>query len=393
MVNVVNVSICVLTSAFFVTGNINTGKLATLGLTLPVFGVMGNAKLVLTVNNTAGCGIYGDHNSTYNVSTTFAGATCTTTLFSLVCVLYNTLFSARVTSTLKTGDGMLRDATVCLGIVVLFSPNFVFGGVTVTFIEGSNTPNLSATTVAMNDLSGVIVSCVFVCPLTLKVFNTILTANFSPYVDVLVLSCRGVGNGGNFRFHHVTPDFGIVNGITTLNTPSLMARLSINIIVLIFGVVVLHLTNGVNITTCNIISGVSLIISSICANITRKVRPLSDHTRNRKGFGTTYGFFGCTYMATITNSTIVCPLLTVFTGPVASTFGDSGGTVLRRVTIRNLQLCCATTPFLKFGIILAIFLASIRGPHPTRILSILENITIVIPVTFTLSTTFKVTNI
>lgn len=190
MLNVVKCSYCVLTSAFFITQKVNSSTVTTLGLILPTFDLLGKAKLVVNVNTTTQCSLSSNETSDRVRHAVFARTlrlTFVTVLFFFVVKLF---FTEPLYILLKTSKAALPRTVPCVHVLLVFSPLFLYGGLLGYFIEGSKRPQLSVATVLIKDLAGVILSCVFVCPVRLNVAKTTLTATATPLIKVDVLSVR-----------------------------------------------------------------------------------------------------------------------------------------------------------------------------------------------------------
>lgn len=186
---------------------------------------------------------------------------------------------------------------------------------------------------------------------------------------------------------------GATMSVYQLKISSLMTRLSSNVMVLIFGVLALGFDKAAKLTTCDVLTGVTLMLITVFAKVKRNVRPVIDDRPNGGKIPMHRRMEHCTLDATLLVTLVTCLIIFIFTIPVTSLFGGSGSPLLASVTTRNVHVCFMDLFFSNVGVISTACLDTSSRPMPKFVVSVLHNLMLVLPVTFLLTTLLKVANV
>lgn len=153
----INLSVCVLVSALFVSVTTKTVNLAILGLTLPVCDLFDYANLLLNINNTT-CFSLGGVSRPRHIGALCDRLIVFTILLKATIVVLVGLFAQPLTAVLKTGSRAVNVTVGCLQLVSVSTPIAVTGCVSIGFVHGSGRPNLAVHTTLVRDFIIVVFS-------------------------------------------------------------------------------------------------------------------------------------------------------------------------------------------------------------------------------------------
>ena len=121
-----------------------------------------------------------------------------------------------------------------LQVILLFAPAFMANDTLICFVRNDGNPKLSMIGMLTGSFSNIILDYVFIFPLHMGIFGTVLATGIAPVISLCILSRHWFTRQNQFHLVRIYPSFQLTGNIISLGIPSFITEMASGIVMIVF---------------------------------------------------------------------------------------------------------------------------------------------------------------
>lgn len=260
-------------------------------------------------------------------------------------------------------------------------------------LRNDGNPKLSMIGMLTGSFSNIILDYVFIFPLHMGIFGTVLATGIAPVISLCILSRHWFTRQNQFHLVRIYPSFQLTGNIISLGIPSFITEIASGIVMIVFNTIILHLQGNTGVAAYSVVANLSLVVISIYIGIAQGTQPILSRAY---GYGERENQKRILRYALKTMLVISCGIYLIFlfsANSIVSVFNSEQNIQLQQIAETGLKLYFTAIPFVGFNIIISSYFTSIEKALPAQIISLSRGFLVIIPMAFFLSFLLKMTGV
>jgi Na+-driven multidrug efflux pump len=185
----------------------------------------------------------------------------------------------------------------------------------------------------------------------------------------------------------------LTKGIFAAGFPTLIAELSISIVIIVFNSIIFRLKGNIGVAAYGVIANISIVVLAVYAGIAQGIQPIlcRNYGGGRADNVRVILRYALILMAII--SAAVYTSVLIGAAQIVSIFNNAGNVLLQQAATAGLRLYFAGIIFAGYNIILSIYFTSTENELPAFYISILRGFLVIIPMVYLLSAIGGITGV
>lgn len=314
-------------------------------------------------------------------------------ILAAIFMLAGIFFSEKLTILLGADKDVFLMTKTYLQVILLFAPVFMANDTLICFVRNDGNPKLSMIGMLTGSFSNIILDYVFIFPLHMGIFGTVLATGIAPVISLCILSRHWFTRQNQFYLVRIYPSFQLTGNIISLGIPSFITEMASGIVMIVFNTIILHLQGNTGVAAYGVVANLSLVVISIYTGIAQGTQPILSRAY---GYGERENQKRILRYALKTMLVISCGIYLIFlfsANSIVSVFNSEQNIQLQQIAETGLKLYFTAIPFVGFNIIISSYFTSIEKALPAQIISLSRGFLVIIPMAFFLSFLLKMTGV
>ena len=314
-------------------------------------------------------------------------------ILAAIFMLAGIFFSEKLTILLGADKDVFRMTKTYLQVILLFAPAFMANDTLICFVRNDGNPKLSMIGMLTGSFSNIILDYVFIFPLHMGIFGTVLATGIAPVISLCILSRHWFTRQNQFHLVRIYPSFQLTGNIISLGIPPFITEMASGIVMIVFNTMILHLQGNTGVAAYGVVANLSLVVISIYTGIAQGTQPILSRAY---GYGERENQKRILRYALKTMLVISCGIYLFFlfsANSIVSVFNSEQNIQLQQIAETGLKLYFTAIPFVGFNIILSSYFTSTEKALPAQIISLSRGFLVIIPMAFLLSFLLKMTGV
>ncbi|MCL1993034.1 MAG: MATE family efflux transporter [Spirochaetes bacterium] len=385
VIAMISVSCYILADTFFIAMALGTDGLAALNFAIPIFSFIIGGGLMLGIGGATRYSILKGQNDADKANRAYTNTIFLMAGFSAFFFAAGLFFPNAITRILGTDETVFEMTKIYLQLLLLFAPVFIAQQVFLCFIRNDGSPQLAMISTVAGSFLNILLDYLLIIMLDMGMFGAALATGFSQIGSLLILATFFLQKKNSFRFARPALSRPLTADILKTGAPSLIAELSIGIVIIVFNIIILSLQGSVGVAAYAIIANILVVVIAIYTGLAQGIQPLlsknygSGNIENvkkvlRYALIAVAGISGAVYLFIFFGAT-----------QIVNIFNSEQNAVLQSLAENGLRLYFTACIFAGFNIIMPIYFTSTERTRPAHIISILRGFILLVPMVFLLS--------
>ena len=385
ILGMLGLSFYILADTYFIAGWLGENGLASLNLAIPIYSLISGAGLLLGIGGGAKYSILKSCHESEQGSRIFTNTIHLGICVSLLFEIMGLLFAEQIALLLGADENTFAMSCVYLHILLICSPFFLLNQILLCFVRNDGNPKITMIAMLTGSFSNIILDYAFIYLLHDGMKGAVIATCFSPVISMGVLSPYFIKKQNQFHLVKVSADFRQIWHIIQIGGASFVTEFSGGIIMIVFNLLIYHLSGNTGIASYGIIANISLVITAIYTGIAQGVQPLVSRETGRNHPENALKFLKYALILTGILFVVIYLLLIIMASPIVSAFNRDSNTELQTLATQGIRLYFSGCGLAGMNIIISGYLASCERPLQSNIISMSRGMLLMIPLAFLLA--------
>ena len=389
----IGLSCYILADTFFISNGLGANGLTALNLAIPIYSFIHGSGLMFGMGGATKYSIYRGQKKYKSADKCFSNTIYIMSILAVIFMLAGIFFSEKLTILLGADKDVFLMTKTYLQVILLFAPVFMANDTLICFVRNDGNPKLSMIGMLTGSFSNIILDYVFIFPLHMGIFGTVLATGIAPVISLCILSRHWFTRQNQFHLVRIYPSFQLTGNIISLGIPSFITEMASGIVMIVFNTIILHLQGNTGVAAYGVVANLSLVVISIYTGIAQGTQPILSRAY---GYGERENQKRILRYALKTMLVISCGIYLIFlffANSIVSVFNSEQNIQLQQIAETGLKLYFTAIPFVGFNIIISSYFTSIEKALPAQIISLSRGFLVIIPMAFFLSFLLKMTGV
>lgn len=389
----IGLSCYILADTFFISNGLGANGLTALNLAIPIYSFIHGSGLMFGMGGATKYSIYRGQKKYKSADKCFSNTIYIMSILAAIFMLAGIFFSEKLTILLGADKDVFLMTKTYLQVILLFAPAFMANDTLICFVRNDGNPKLSMIGMLTGSFSNIILDYVFIFPLHMGIFGTVLATGIAPVISLCILSRHWFTRQNQFHLVRIYPYFQLTGNIISLGIPSFITEMASGIVMIVFNTIILHLQGNTGVAAYSVVANLSLVVISIYTGIAQGAQPILSRAY---GYGERENQKRILRYALKTMLVISCGIYLIFlfsANSIVSVFNSEQNIQLQQIAETGLKLYFTAVPFVGFNIIISSYFTSIEKALPAQIISLSRGFLVIIPMAFFLSFLLKMTGV
>ena len=389
----IGLSCYILADTFFISNGLGANGLTALNLAIPIYSFIHGSGLMFGMGGATKYSIYRGQKKYKSADKCFSNTIYIMSILAAIFMLAGIFFSEKLTILLGADKDVFLMTKTYLQVILLFAPAFMANDTLICFVRNDGNPKLSMIGMLTGSFSNIILDYVFIFPLHMGIFGTVLATGIAPVISLCILSRHWFTRQNQFYLVRIYPSFQLTGNIISLGIPSFITEMASGIVMIVFNTMILHLQGNTGVAAYGVVANLSLVVISIYTGIAQGTQPILSRAY---GYGERENQKRILRYALKTMLVISCGIYLIFlfsANSIVSVFNSEQNIQLQQIAETGLKLYFTAIPFVGFNIIISSYFTSIEKALPAQIISLSRGFLVIIPMAFFLSFLLKMTGV
>lgn len=389
----IGLSCYILADTFFISNGLGANGLTALNLAIPIYSFIHGSGLMFGMGGATKYSIYRGQKNYKSADKCFSNTIYIMSILSAIFMLAGIFLSEKLTILLGADKDVFLMTKTYLQVILLFAPAFMANDTLICFVRNDGNPKLSMIGMLTGSFSNIILDYVFIFPLHMGIFGTVLATGIAPVISLCILSRHWFTRQNQFHLVRIYPSFQLTGNIISLGIPSFITEMASGIVMIVFNTIILHLQGNTGVAAYSVVANLSLVVISIYTGIAQGTQPILSRAY---GYGERENQKRILRYALKTMLVISCGIYLIFlfsANSIVSVFNSEQNIQLQQIAETGLKLYFTAIPFVGFNIIISSYFTSIEKALPAQIISLSRGFLVIIPMAFLLSFLLKMTGV
>ena len=389
----IGLSCYILADTFFISNGLGANGLTALNLAIPIYSFIHGSGLMFGMGGATKYSIYRGQKKYKSADKCFSNTIYIMSILAVIFMLTGIFFSKKLTILLGADKDVFLMTKTYLQVILLFAPAFMANDTLICFVRNDGNPKLSMIGMLTGSFSNIILDYVFIFPLHMGIFGTVLATGIAPVISLCILSRHWFTRQNQFHLVRIYPSFQLTGNIISLGIPSFITEMASGIVMIVFNTIILHLQGNTGVAAYGVVANLSLVVISIYTGIAQGTQPILSRAY---GYGERENQKRILRYALKTMLVISCGIYLIFlffANSIVSVFNSEQNIQLQQIAETGLKLYFTAIPFVGFNIIISSYFTSIEKALPAQIISLSRGFLVIIPMAFFLSFLLKMTGV
>lgn len=389
----IGLSCYILVDTFFISNGLGANGLTALNLAIPIYSFIHGSGLMFGMGGATKYSIYRGQKKYKSADKCFSNTIYIMSILAVIFMLAGIFFSEKLTILLGADKDVFLMTKTYLQVILLFAPAFMANDTLICFVRNDGNPKLSMIGMLTGSFSNIILDYVFIFPLHMGMFGTVLATGIAPVISLCILSRHWFTRQNQFHLVRIYPSFQLTGNIISLGIPSFITEMASGIVMIVFNTIILHLQGNTGVAAYGVVANLSLVVISIYTGIAQGTQPILSRAY---GYGERENQKRILRYALKTMLVISCGIYLIFlfsANSIVSVFNSEQNIQLQQIAETGLKLYFTAIPFVGVNIIISSYFTSIEKALPAQIISLSRGFLVIIPMAFFLSFLLKMTGV
>jgi Na+-driven multidrug efflux pump len=383
----------ILADTYFVANALGQDGLAALNLAIPVYSFIHGTGLMLGMGGATRFSILKHQGRENESCVVFTHVLTIAAIFAGCFFACGGLFAQHLATWLGAEGAVLPMTQTYIQVLCFFSPAFLLNDLLLCFVRNDGAPQRAMVAMVSGSLSNIVLDYLFMAPLNLGIFGAVFATGLAPLISLGILSPFFLRRRNTFYPVPCRPSPSLVGLCTGAGIPSLVTEVSSGVVMIVFNFILLYLQGSLGVAAYGVVANLSLVVLAIFTGIAQGIQPLLSRYWGT-GVPTGIGFALRYAMITVGVVSVALNLLvSIWAGPIASIFNESGDPALQATAVKGLRLYFTAFPWAGWNIVLSMYFTSTAYPRPAHAISLLRGFLLIIPLAFLLPAFWGITGL
>ncbi|HHU77018.1 MAG TPA: MATE family efflux transporter [Firmicutes bacterium] len=385
ILGMVGLSFYVLADTYFIAKALGATGIASLNLSIAVYGLLHGIGLMLGIGGATRFSILKAQRKDNKAAQVFSTSIKLGLVAGVLLAIIGLFGSKHLALALGANGFTLPMTKIYLMTILTFAPFFIVNNIVITFVRNDNNPNLSMLAMLAGSFSNIILDYVFMFPLKMGMFGAAFATGLAPVISICLLLLHFIKNKNMITALKEKIVWPLVPDLSALGLPAFVVEISSSVVLITFNWVILGLEGNLGVAAYGVIANLAFVGVAIFTGLAQGVQPLASHY---------YGLGDDVKVEKIRNLAMLASVfmaIAIYSGVLFSTdniiglFNSENNTEIVRIAGTGLRIYFLGFFFLGINIVTTIFLGAIEKAREAFIISIARGFIIIVPLVLVFS--------
>lgn len=387
------ISFYILADTFFIAQALGPAGIASLNLSIPVFGLVHGFGLMMGLGGATRYKILLSQNKGEQAKKVYSQ----TLLFSLIVgaiFLMIGLIGSEAIAQFSGADAQTFDSTsTYLRTILLFAPFFVLNNTLLSFVRNDGDPTLAMFGMVIGSILNVVLDYIFIFPLQMGMFGAALATSIAPIASLLILSIHYFKPVNKLSFAFQKVEKRLIHDVTYLGASAFVNEVSGSVVMFTFNTIIFSLEGNEGLAAYGIIANISFVVLSLFAGVAQGTQPLLSESYGLKNLKQMKHVLALSLGTSFVLSTLIYIGTYLFNSQIILAFNNEQNPNIASMAATGLLIYFAGFFFAGLNIIFTSYFGATEQPNRALLFSMLRGGVIIIPLVLVLSRLMGMTGV
>lgn len=393
MLGMLGISFYILADTFFIAQALGPAGIASLNLSIPVFGLVHGFGLMMGLGGATRYKILLSQNKGEQAKKVYSQ----TLLFSLIVgaiFLMIGLIGSEAIAQFSGADAQTFDSTsTYLRTILLFAPFFVLNNTLLSFVRNDGDPTLAMFGMVIGSILNVVLDYIFIFPLQMGMFGAALATSIAPIASLLILSIHYFKPVNKLSFAFQKVEKHLIHDVTYLGASAFVNEVSGSVVMFTFNTIIFSLEGNEGLAAYGIIANISFVVLSLFAGVAQGTQPLLSESYGLKNLKQMKHVLALSLGTSFVLSTLIYIGTYLFNSQIILAFNNEQNPNIASMAATGLLIYFAGFFFAGLNIIFTSYFGATEQPNRALLFSMLRGGVIIIPLVLVLSRLMGMTGV
>lgn len=393
MLGMLGISFYILADTFFIAQALGPAGIASLNLSIPVFGLVHGFGLMMGLGGATRYKILLSQNKGEQAKKVYSQ----TLLFSLIVgaiFLMIGLIGSEAIAQFSGADAQTFDSTsTYLRTILLFAPFFVLNNTLLSFVRNDGDPTLAMFGMVIGSILNVVLDYIFIFPLQMGMFGAALATSIAPIASLLILSIHYFKPVNKLSFAFQKVEKRLIHDVTYLGASAFVNEVSGSVVMFTFNTIIFSLEGNEGLAAYGIIANISFVVLSLFAGVAQGTQPLLSESYGLKNLKQMKHVLALSLGTSFVLSTLIYIGTYLFNSQIILAFNNEQNPNIASMAATGLLIYFAGFFFAGLNIIFTSYFGATEQPNRALLFSMLRGGVIIIPLVLVLSRLMGMTGV
>lgn len=393
MLGMLGISFYILADTFFIAQALGPAGIASLNLSIPVFGLVHGFGLMMGLGGATRYKILLSQNKGEQAKKVYSQ----TLLFSLIVgaiFLMIGLIGSEAIAQFSGADAQTFDSTsTYLRTILLFAPFFVLNNTLLSFVRNDGDPTLAMFGMVIGSILNVVLDYIFIFPLQMGMFGAALATSIAPIASLLILSIHYFKPVNKLSFAFQKVEKRLIHDVTYLGASAFVNEVSGSVVMFTFNTIIFSLEGNEGLAAYGIIANISFVVLSLFAGVAQGTQPLLSESYGLKNLKQMKHVLALSLGTSFVLSTLIYIGTYLFNSQIILAFNNEQNPNIASMAATGLLIYFAGFFFAGLNIIFTSYFGATEQPNRALLFSMLRGGVIIVPLVLVLSRLMGMTGV
>ncbi|SFC59273.1 putative efflux protein, MATE family [Alkalibacterium subtropicum] len=274
MLGMLGISFYILADTFFIAQALGPNGIASLNLSIPVFGIMHGFGLMLGLGGATRYKILLSQDKQKQAKKVYSQTLMFALTLGLVFLLVGQLGADGIARFSGADAETFGSTHVYLTTILSFAPFFILNNSLLSFVRNDGDPTLTMFGMVIGSVLNVVLDYIFIFPLQMGMFGAALATSLSPIISLSVLSIHFFRPLNKLSFAFQKVEMLLIQDVMYLGSSAFVNEISGSVVMFTFNTIIFSLEGNEGLAAYGIIANISFVVLSLFAGVAQGTQPL-----------------------------------------------------------------------------------------------------------------------
>ncbi|MDN6293865.1 MAG: MATE family efflux transporter [Alkalibacterium sp.] len=385
MLGMLGISFYILADTFFIAQALGPNGIASLNLSIPIFGIMHGFGLMLGLGGATRYKILLSQNKQKQAIKVYSQTLLFALAFGVMFFIVGQFGSGAIANISGANPETFEPTSIYLRTVLTLAPFFILNNTLLSFVRNDGDPTLAMFGMITGSLLNVLLDYIFIFPLEMGMFGAALATSLSPVISLGVLMIHYFKPLNNLSFVFQKIEKRLVRDIMFLGSSAFVNEISGSVVMFTFNTIIFSLEGNDGLAAYGIIANVSFVVLSLFAGIAQGTQPLFSESYGLKNLSQIKQVLVLSLGTSLILSTVIYLSTYLYSDQLIAIFNSEQNPHIAEMATTGLLVYFAGFFFAGINIVSTSYFGATNQPKRSLLFSMLRGGIIIVPLVIVLS--------
>lgn len=385
MLGMLGISFYILADTFFIAQALGSNGIASLNLSIPIFGIMHGFGLMLGLGGATRYKILLSQNKQEQATKVYSQTFLFALAFGVLFFIVGQFGSGAIANISGANLETFKPTSIYLRTVLTFAPFFILNNTLLSFVRNDGDPTLAMFGMITGSLLNVLLDYIFIFPLEMGMFGAALATSLSPVISLGVLMIHYFKPLNKLSFVFQKLEKRLVRDVMFLGSSAFVNEISGSVVMFTFNTIIFSLEGNNGLAAYGIIANVSFVVLSLFTGIAQGTQPLFSESYGLKNLSQIKQVLVLSLGTSLILSTVIYLSTYLYSNQLILIFNSEQNPHIAEMATTGLLIYFMGFFFAGINIVSTSYFGATNQPRRSLFFSMLRGGIVIVPLVLVLS--------